>query len=467
MLRFFSKAKNSSLQKTDKVKDDNTFADPASLFKFLMSSDDFTEQTFEDFTLYYFESLIDKALLQNKLDHAFVTILKDTETIKDTTKLNKKLLEGYCAVLIKNTNQIKLIDVGDMPSRSISPPEAEATIIGPQVSFNEDVSQSINLIRNTLRTNDLVIRQFSIGEVAPKKVSLIFLKSQAKPEQVKKIEKKLNSLKIKYLSDTLSFDELIPEHPLSLFPQFLQTERLDRTCANLIEGKIALLAEGSPVASLLPHHFGESLQSPEDYYTNWISGSFIRLLRFTAFFIALLLTAVYVAVMSYHYLIIPPDLIIIIAESRAQVPFSPLVEALLMEFAVEFLREAGSRLPTRIGQTVGIVGGIIIGQAAVMAGITSNILIIVVSISMLSTLVIPSYQLSNAVRILRFILILTAGFMGGLGVAAGMFIILVYMSRLESLGEPYFTSVSPINIEEFRDSLVRLPLLIQKTNKSK
>lgn len=459
-IRNHKKSKRNVPRNTKESESQKAYPSLESLINDLNQNDDFIIDKQEEFTLFYFESLVDKQYLSDKINYFLTGSTNNVESSIDLTDITEKLLRGFCVVLYKDTH-LQLIDVGNLESRDVDPPESEATIIGPQVSFNEDLSQTLNLIRSNLRTSELIVKQFKVGNTAKKNINVVYLRSKANSNHVEEVITKVKNIQIDYLSDTLSLDEIISDNPYSIFPQMLQTERVDRVCANLIEGKIAIISEGSPSAALVPHTFIESLQSPEDYYTNWIGGSFIRLLRFAAFYIGLLLTATYVAVMSYHYLIIPPDLMVVVAATRAQVPFSPMVEALLMEFAVEFLREAGSRLPTRIGQTVGIVGGIIIGQAAVSAGLTSNILIIVVSFSMLTTLVIPSYHLSNAVRVLRFGLIFAAGFIGGLGVIAVFLVIMIYMSRLESFGVPYYTPFSPIRRNDLRDSIIRLPLKYQ------
>lgn len=261
-----------------------------------------------------------------------------------------------------------------------------------------------------------------------------------------------------YINDSSYIEQLITEYPYSIFPQMLKTERVDRVCNNLVEGKIAIILEGSPFVLTIPHVFAEHLQNPEDFYSNWVVGTFIRVLRFIGILLALIMTPTYVAIISFHYMMIPTDMLQVLGESRATVPFSPLVEALLIEIAGELLRESGSRLPRRIGQTVGIVGGIIIGQAAVSAGLTSNVLIILVSVSILSSLVIPSYSMSNAVRVLRFPLIVLAGFMGILGLMVGFLLIVIYLCRLESYGIPYFEVIRPSRILH---GLLRLPLNLE------
>ncbi|TMW72772.1 spore germination protein [Alteribacter natronophilus] len=415
---------------------------------------DFKTAVHGEYTVYYFRTLIMNERLQESLAHTPHQIYYepyDSETVKE------KLLKGFCAVVGKD-GRLGMLNVSSNPMRDPTPPESEGTIVGPQLALNENLDHSVGLIRQALRTTDLRVIQHKIGTIK-RRVRIVYLESKVNKEHLAQISQKIAGTgdQVEYLYDTMLLNELITGHPYSVFPQLLETERLDRICSYLVGGKIAILSDGNPNALIGPHTFHEAFQSAEDYYINWLSGTFIRLLRYAGFIIGLFITASYVAVMSYHYLIIPADLMVIIAGSRARVPFSPLLEALLLEFAVEVLREAGSRLPTRVGQTVGIVGGIVIGQAAVLAGLTSNILIIIVSLSMLATLLIPSFPLSNTVRVLRFTLILAAGFIGGLGLAVGAVLLLIYLARLESFGVPYLSPFGPLRPADLKDSLIRAP----------
>lgn len=230
-----------------------------------------------------------------------------------------------------------------------------------------------------------------------------------------------------------------------------------------MEGRAAVLLEGSPLVLTAPANFFEFLQSPEDYNQRWIVGTGLRLLRGIALFTTLTFTAMYVAAMTYHYEMIPEDLIITIAESRQRVPFPPIIEALLMELMIELLREAGARLPTKIGQTIGIVGGIVIGQAVVAAGLTSNILIIAVASSAIASFVIPSYTLSNSIRILRFGLILAAAIYGVFGIVLGLAFAIVHMTSITSLNAPYLAPVAPSYPKDWKDVFIRVPFRWLKT----
>ncbi|MBP1894131.1 spore germination protein [Paenibacillus lactis] len=235
------------------------------------------------------------------------------------------------------------------------------------------------------------------------------------------------------------------------------SERPDTIASKLVSGRVVCLMDGSPTAFSAPSSFFEFFSSSDDYYQRWSIGTATLLLRFQALIITLVLTALYVSVTSFHYEMIPENLILTLTESRSKVPFPPIFEALLMETTIELLREAGARLPTKIGQTIGIVGGIVIGQAAVQAGLTSNILIIAVASSAIASFVIPNYVMSASFRLLRFLLIILAGLWGNLGLAIGMAWIVIHLSGLTSIGTSYLSPVAPFEPYDWRDVFLRAP----------
>lgn len=240
---------------------------------------------------------------------------------------------------------------------------------------------------------------------------------------------RIQAIEMDAVYDTSMLIQCIEDSPKSVFPQFITSERPDAIASKLVSGRVVGLCDGSPSAFSAPTSVFEFFSSSDDYYQRWMVGTGIRLLRFVAFIITVAFTALYVSVTTYHYEMIPENLLIPLTESRSRVPFPPLYEALLMETTIELLREAGARLPTKIGQTIGIVGGIVIGQAAVQAGLTSNILIIAVAISAISSFVIPSYAMSGSIRIIRFGIIVLAGIWGNFGIAIGFTAIIIHLGE--------------------------------------
>ncbi|CAM4485315.1 spore germination protein [Paenibacillus typhae] len=254
--------------------------------------------------------------------------------------------------------------------------------------------------------------------------------------------------------------------PNSVFPQFLTTERPDVAVSKLTAGRIIVMIDNSPTALSAPASFFEFFSSPDDYYQRWALGTALRLLRYLALVITITFTAMYVSVTTFHYEMIPEALLRTLAESRNRVPFPPVYEALLMEIMIELLREAGARLPSKIGQTIGIVGGIVIGQAAVQAGLTSNVLIIAVASSAIASFVIPSYMMSASIRLIRFGVIILAGIWGNMGLVIGMALIVIHLSGLTSLGTSYITPVAPMKTKDWKDVFIRAPFSMLRSRPS-
>jgi Bacillus/Clostridium GerA spore germination protein len=268
---------------------------------------------------------------------------------------------------------------------------------------------------------------------------------------------RLQRIKLDGILGSASIEELIEDNPYSPFPQLLSTERPDVTSAYLLEGHVAVLVEGTPSVLIAPVTFMSLLQSPEDYYERYFVGSAIRWLRYIFYAISLLGPSLYVAVVSFHQEMLPTTLLLTIAKSREQVPFPALVEALLMESVFEALREAGARLPKQIGSAVSIVGALVIGQAAIAAGIASAPMVMVVSITGIASFMAPRFTVGIAVRLLRFPMMILAGFLGFLGLILGVLAILNHLLTLRSFGVPYMSPLAPMKGRELKDALWRTP----------
>jgi len=241
------------------------------------------------------------------------------------------------------------------------------------------------------------------------------------------------------------------------FPQIVHTERPDRVAAGLLQGRVAILTDGTPFVLLVPGEFVTFLTSPEDYYERYMLGTFIRWVRMAAFIISLVLPSLYIAITTFHSEMIPTRLLISITSYRQGLPFPTLAEALAMEFTFEILREAGVRLPRSIGQAVSIVGALVIGQSAVQAGIVSPLMVIIVAFTGIASFSFPSYNLGITIRLLRFPLMLLAGLLGLFGVMFGIIMITIHMASIRSLGVPYLASVAPVHLSDLKDVLVRAP----------
>ncbi len=361
------------------------------------------------------------------------------------------VLAGDAALLLDGEDRALLIKSRNPPGRAIEEPKTEALVRGPREGFTENISANMTLVRKQIRDPNLTFDTVLVGRRSRQTLAVAYIDGIAHPEIVKEVKRRLESLDVDAAPESGTIEQWIEDSFLSPFPQILHTERPD---------KVALLLEGTPFVLLLPTTLVSLIQSPEDYYERWIIGSLIRTLRYAAVLVTLLLPALYVALISFHQGMIPFKLAFSIAATREGVPFPAVVEALLMEGTFELLREAGIRLPKPIGQTIGIVGGLVIGEAAVQAGIVSPVMVIIVSITAISSFAIPAYSVGIAFRILRFAVILAASIFGLYGIVLAMITICIHLLRLYSFGVPYSAPYAPTLKSDWRDLFIRAPITL-------
>lgn len=422
-------------------------------------------------TLIYINNLVNDQTLNEHIISNLQKTLNDTpETIKDTLSIPevnissqleesvKSIVNGTVLIHVDGYPQVILANIATRESRSLSAPENESQVIGAQVGFNESLSTNISLVRRYIVSPDLCNEEFKIGKRSNTTVTLLYLDGIANDQMVNTLRQRITSLDLDALLDSAVLAEIIDDNSLSVFPQLLMTERPDRFCDSLLNGKLGIIVDGSSMAIVSPQTFTEFFQSQEDQNLRWQIATFVRLLRFVAIFISVYLTPIYVAGLTFHYEVIPQAFLVPLSESRALVPFPPVFEALLLEFIIELLREAGARLPTKIGQTIGIVGGIVIGTAAVQAGITSNILLIIIALSALASFTTPSYMMGNVIRLIRFPIIILAGYWGFYGIMLAFCFILIHLLRQSSLGAPFLSPFYPPRLKDMRDSIIRMPM---------
>lgn len=382
----------------------------------------------------------------------------------DSKAVIKSILEGHAALF--HAGQVYLINVYKPDSRAVEQSETETIIVGPHDAFVEALEVNLSLVRRRLRSSHLKVVKLSVGEVAKTDVCVCYLDGIANMEYVDELISRIKNIEVDAIHDGNMLIQHIDDFPNSIFPLFMTSERTDSAVSKLVAGRVIGILDGSPSVFSAPSAFFDFFSSPDDYYQRWSLATATRILRFTAFLITITFTSLYVSVTTYHYEMIPETLLITLTESRSRVPFPPVYEALLMETTIELLREAGARLPTKIGQTIGIVGGIVIGQAAVQAGITSNILIIAVASSAIASFVIPSYVMSASIRLIRFGLILLAGIWGNLGLMIGITLIVIHLSGLTSLTASYLTPLAPFRFGDWKDVFIRGPFGLFKNRPS-
>jgi spore germination protein KA len=417
--------------------------------------------------LVYLETMADKEKIQKNIlkpvMEAEAPLLNDVlkSTFQRSDNLNKaqqELLNGACILLFDGISECYLLDVSLSKDRAIMEPSNEQVIQGSHEGFVENLLTNLHLIRKAIKTPSLRMEHLKVGDQIQSKISLVYRTDLANDEIISEFKQRISQISIDFIPSFGYLQELIEDSTWSPFPQILYTERVDRVAGHLNEGRIAVFIEGNPSCLLIPITFFSFFQSPDDYNSRWIIGSFVRTLRFLSIVIAVNLPAVYIAVIGFHFEVLPDELVLPVISSIRNIPFPPLIEALVMELTIELIREAGVRLPSRIGQTIGIVGGLVIGDAVVRAGLISNTMIVVVAITAVAAYSIPTSAMSDAVRFLRFILMLLASTFGFVGIAFGTMMILAHLCRLESFGTPYFAPWAPFRFKDLKDTFIRLPV---------
>lgn len=401
--------------------------------------------------------------LENKeIQHFIDRIYQTSLTVGQIKKIDtldlliQNIFDGLTILMFDGYAEVLVIDIRGGEIRAISEPETEKSIRGSREGFVENLVVNVGLIRRKLRDPNLVVEKMIVGKRSRTDVAILYIKDIADPKIVVDIKEKIQKIEIDGILATGYIEQLIEENPYSFFPQIQETERPDKVAAHLLEGKIAIIANGTPFVLILPSLFVQFLQTTEDYFDRTYIGSVTRVLRHIAFFLAIFLPGIYVALLSFQQELIPFDLIVSLASSRKDVPFPVAVEALLQEFIIKLLTESGLRLPTPLGQTVGVVGGIILGQAAISAKLASPAIIIVTAITTICTWVIPTPSMANTARILRLPVLLCASFFGLFGLSLCCLIILAHLSDLESLGGvPYFAPYAPTRYADLKDSFFR------------
>jgi spore germination protein len=380
--------------------------------------------------------------------------------VSETAELDEvvaNVLKGNTVLLVDGVHKALIYDEKGGERRGVAEPESESAVRGPREGFTERLRVNTALVRQRLRSNRFKIISKDIGTETITSIAVLYIDGIASPDLVQEVMCRLNRIKIDAILESGYIEELIEDSPWSLFPQIQNTERPDTVAANLLEGRVAIIVDGTPFALIMPATFWQFLQASEDYYNRFHISIFLRILRVIFVFLALSLPSFYIAVTTYHQEMIPTNLLFSIAASREAIPFPAFVEALIMEISFEALREAGIRLPKIVGQAVSILGALVIGQAAVQAGIVSAPMVIVVSITGIASFTIPRFNMAISVRLLRFPLMMMAGMLGLFGIVLGILIIFTHLCKLRSFGIPYFWPAAPMSFKALKDVFIRVP----------
>ncbi len=369
---------------------------------------------------------------------------------------------GECVLFVNGAAQALIFDVKSWEHRTVTRPVTEIAIRGPQEGFGETVRANTALIRKSLKNENLVIESLTIGQRSRTPCSIMYLKDLSNPNLVEEVRRRLNSLQLDYANDSGIVEQLIEDNAFLLVPQLIATERPDRVSSMLSEGKVAILVDGNPFVLVAPNTFFDLMHSPEDSYLRFPYGNLLRIVRYFALLSALLLPGLYVAITTYHHEMIPTDLLLAISGAREKVPFPTVIEILFMEISFELIREAGIRMPGSIGPTLGIIGALILGQAAVSANIVSPVLIIIVAVTGIGSLAAPNFSLGLAFRILRFGYIALGALAGLLGITLGLFVQVLFLASQKSFGVPFLAPFAPKTSGWLQDVLNKLPVWMQE-----
>jgi len=378
--------------------------------------------------------------------------------IKLSTSLDESILalvKGKTIIFTENETTAVFLNTSSFENRTVDEPHNEQVVRGSHDGFVESLEININLVRRRINNPNLVVNYLTLGRESDTTIALVYVVSIANEELVKEVKRRLSYIDVDYV---VNIEEFIEDNSFSPFPQMLSTERPDRVAANLMDGRVAVVTDGTPSVLVMPITFFSFYQTPDDYNSRWIIASFFRLMRLLSFIISISLPALYIALVSFHFEIIPIDLVFNVKSSLEYVPFPPLIEALSMQIILELLRESAIRLPSPISQTLGVVGGLVIGTAVVEANLVSNTMLVVVALTAISSFVVPDSEMGTSVRILGFPLMFAASFIGLIGIVFGLVLILIHLCKLESFGSPYFAPFAPFRSKDMKDTIYRLPM---------
>lgn len=379
------------------------------------------------------------------------------ERMENFKEIIEKILAGLTAIFIDGCDECIIMESRGFEKRSVGVPATETVVQGSQEGFTENIRTNITLVRRIIKSENLITEFMLVSKKNNTTAALLYIEGLTNHRIIKEVKRRIESLDVDYLSGSGMLAQLIEDKAIMPFPQLVSTERPDRVASFLMDGKVVLICEGTPFALAVPITFFDLFHTSEESNLKWQYGSFIRFVRLLGLLLAVLLPGMYTALILFHQEMIPTSLLSSIIVSRAAVPFPTIIEILLMEFSFELIREGGIRVPGVTGNTLGIIGALILGQAAVEAGLVSPILIIIVAVSGLGSFAIPNYSLSLGIRMIRFLLI-GFGYVGGFyGISAGVTVLFAFALSMKSFGVPFFSPYAPVT-KHNRDLVTRRPI---------
>lgn len=416
----------------------------------------------------YIKGLIDKKELNDNIirpliqgliskeDVLSTVLVSDVQTTSNIDDVIAPITDGYAILFIESINTAYIFDVGDWAKRDISEPTVEQVIRGPKEGFIEDIGTNKTMIRRKLRNKNLVFVDYTLGTQTNTKVSLAYIDGIVNPEILKELQERIEKIEIDRVLETGYIEHHIEDSPRSIICTLYRTEKPDVVVGKILEGRIAILCDGTPTVLTAPKIFIENLQMAEDYVYRSQYGTYLRILRLVSILVSILLPGIFVALETFHHEMIPTDLLISIAKHKEGIPSSSLMEAFLMIFFLEIIKESGLRIPKNIGTAVTVVSGLVLGQTAVEAGLVGPIMVIVIAATGISEFIIPEQK--EMIVIYRFIILFLGGFLGLFGITIGMIIMIIHLISLRSFGVPYLYPIAPYDIEGMKDFILMRPL---------
>lgn len=422
----------------------------------------------------YLDGFTDKQLINDFIDRNFMdntfsnnpfnffldraSAISQAVIYKSWNELLQTVLNGDIIILIDGYAEAIAVSARGGEWRSVSEPTTQVVVRGPKDGFTESLSTNISLIRRRIKSPNLWLEMMKIGTVTQTDVAIVYIKGIADEQLVGEVKHRLKNIITSSVLESGYIEEYIQDHTFTPFPTVFNTERPDAAAGNLLEGRIAVLVDGSPFTLILPTIFVQFFQSPEDYYQRHDVALMMRLVRYLSFFILMLGPSVYIAATTFHYEMVPTPLLISLVGQREGLPFPAFFEALIMEITFEILREAGIRMPRAVGQAVSIVGAIVLGTAAVEAGIVTAAMVIFVALTGIASFATPSYNLAVSARIIRFAFMIFAAMFGFYGISIGLIMLTAHLNSLKSFGVPYLSPMSPFVPGHQKDALLRFPM---------
>ncbi|MDW5299960.1 MAG: spore germination protein [Sedimentibacter sp.] len=394
--------------------------------------------------------------LQNAIIKTSIAI-SEVQSLMTIEECVDKILSGETVLLLDTCSKGIMLASRGWPMRGIQEPSAETLIRGARDGFNETMKVNITLIRRRIRDPKLKVKYTQVGSRSKTDIAILYIEDLVNKTVLDTVEKRIKNIDIEAILESSYIEEMIEDDSYSLFPQIENTERPDAAASALLEGRVVITVDNTPSVLIAPAIFVSFMQSSEDYYERWLPSCVTRLIRYLALPIVMLLPALYVAVTQFHPNMLPTQLALYVAASRANVPFPPYFEALLMELVIELVREASLRITSPVGSTIGLVGGLVIGQSSVEAGLITPLAVIIVALTAIASFTIPSYNFSASLRMIRFAFIILAATFGLFGISIGLCILIIHLCTLKSCGVPYMTPFSNFieSRKDLKDTIVR------------